>query len=83
MADKTFDEISRWVFRNVKKGENTKCFRCKKELLGYDVKGYEHDGGWKTKRGLQWLYIECPCGYQNSFSKMRISHDIDFSKVKD
>ena len=79
--DKTIDEITRWVWHNIKKSEHTKCFRCKKDLLGYDVKGYPHEQGWKTKKGKQWLYIECPCSYQNSFDKLGITRNNDFSKI--
>ena len=82
MPDKTFDEITRWVWKNVKPSEHTKCFRCKKELLGYDVYGYPHDGGYHTKKGNQWLYMKCKCGYQNSLTHMRIPH-IDFAKIKE
>jgi len=79
MKDRTFDGITRWIWHNIKPSEYTKCHKCKKELLGYDVWGYPHDGGYTTKRGKQWLYIKCKCGYENSLGHMRIPHR-DFSK---
>lgn len=83
MADKMFFEITDWMRKYVKPSEHTKCFKCKKEMIGFEVFGYPHDGGWKTARGWQWLYIPCPhCNYQNSFAKMHIPHNIDFSKAK-
>lgn len=53
---------------------------CGCDLRGQPVEGYEHDSGWKTDHGIQWLFVTCPnCKYEMALWKMGIRRGQDFS----
>jgi len=49
--------------------EKAKCI-CGHDLRNEAVRGYEHDAGWQTDHGKQWLFVKCPmCGYDMALWK--------------
>ena len=77
MGEVEFPEITDEI-RDVLAKETCHCGR---NFKGKTVVGYEHDGGWNTKRGRYWLYVVCDCGYQMSLWKIGVPQSRDFSNM--
>jgi len=53
-----------------------RCVICNR-ILPQKIEFYDHEYGW-TVEGFsvkQWLYITCPCGYQNALWKLGVPRE--------